>query len=183
MGTRSTIAILKTNGTVQSIYAHWDGYPTGNGAILYEHYTDPKKVKELVKNGGVSSLKAEINPPPGVEHNEDKRAPNVTTFYLRDFKDNIDRTEKAKKYDSLDEYFQRGDMQEYNYIFLEKEKKWYLINTDFNKLNDLEDIITIDPRFSDSDISKYIKMKKLKEELDSRNNEDEDKNHIKKMKI
>ena len=40
MATRSRIAIEKENGTVESIYCHWDGYPENNGRILVENYTD-----------------------------------------------------------------------------------------------------------------------------------------------
>ena len=34
MSTRSNIAIKRKNGTVESIYCHWDGYLSYNGKIL-----------------------------------------------------------------------------------------------------------------------------------------------------
>ena len=38
MATRSRIAIEKQDGTVDSIYCHWDVYLSHNGKILFNHY-------------------------------------------------------------------------------------------------------------------------------------------------
>ena len=38
MGTRSTIAIQKLDGSVEQIYCHWDGYLDHNGTILKTEY-------------------------------------------------------------------------------------------------------------------------------------------------
>ena len=64
MSTRSRIGILNDDGTVDSIYCHFDGYISNNGKILQEHYTDPAKMAELIALGDISSLAAEI----GVQH-------------------------------------------------------------------------------------------------------------------
>lgn len=56
MGTRSTIAIQNTNGTVTGIYCHWDGYTSNNGRILQENYTTEAAVRELIALGDLSSL-------------------------------------------------------------------------------------------------------------------------------
>jgi hypothetical protein len=64
MSTRSRIGILNDDGTVDSIYCHFDGYVTGIGQILQQHYTDPAKVNELIALGDISSLAPEI----GVQH-------------------------------------------------------------------------------------------------------------------
>lgn len=60
MATRSTIAKLNPDGTVTSIYCHWDGYPDHNGRILKEHYTDPAKIDALFALGDLSVLEANI---------------------------------------------------------------------------------------------------------------------------
>jgi hypothetical protein len=60
MGTRSTIAVENADKTITAIYCHWDGYPTHVGKILNEHYTNPKKVAELMALGDLSSLGREI---------------------------------------------------------------------------------------------------------------------------
>lgn len=66
MATRSTIA-RKVGDTIQSIYCHWDGYPSGVGATLAEHYTTPEKIDALMELGDLSVLGAEI----GIKKNFD----------------------------------------------------------------------------------------------------------------
>jgi hypothetical protein len=60
MATRSRIGIMNDDGSVLSIYCHWDGYLSNNGKILLEHYTDEAKIRELMALGDISSLGAEI---------------------------------------------------------------------------------------------------------------------------
>ena len=60
MATRSYIGTLNKNQTVTSIYCHWDGYPEGVGKTLLNHYSDPDKVRQLVKLGSLSVLGKEI---------------------------------------------------------------------------------------------------------------------------
>ena len=56
MSTRSRIGMKMLDGSIKSIYCHWDGYPKGVGATLQKHYTDPKKIEELLNLGDISSL-------------------------------------------------------------------------------------------------------------------------------
>jgi hypothetical protein len=44
---------------VKSVYCHWDGYLSHNGAILQEHY-DSVKANQLVALGDLSSLRPNI---------------------------------------------------------------------------------------------------------------------------
>lgn len=82
MATRSNIGILQSNGTINSIYCHWDGYPSHNGKILLEHYTDNNKIIELIKGGGISSLHENIDG--GIGHTYGKELEGQTVFYKRD---------------------------------------------------------------------------------------------------
>lgn len=79
MATRSTIAKLNDDGTLTSIYCHWDGYPEGVGSMLKKHYTDPHKINQLLTLGDISSLHEDI----GEQHDFDSGV-DVTTFYGRD---------------------------------------------------------------------------------------------------
>ena len=56
MGTRSTIAIQNTDGSVTGIYCHWDGYLSHNGQILRDHYSTELLVRALIDLGDISSL-------------------------------------------------------------------------------------------------------------------------------
>jgi hypothetical protein len=82
MATRSRIAIEISETRIESIYCHWDGYPTGVGATLNESYTDREKVLELIKLGDISSLGAEVHPTG--EHSFSKPMDGVTVAYARD---------------------------------------------------------------------------------------------------
>ena len=62
MATRSRIAIELPDGSVESIYCHWDGYPEGNGRTLLDHYTLPEKVQDLINLGSISSLAPTLEP-------------------------------------------------------------------------------------------------------------------------
>lgn len=56
MSTRSRIGMKMPDGTIKSIYCHWDGYPEGVGKVLEKYYNDPKKIEELLDLGDISSL-------------------------------------------------------------------------------------------------------------------------------
>ena len=57
MATRSFIAKKNpTTGRYTSIYVHWDGYPTGVGLTLRDHYKTDEKVNFLLEQGDISSL-------------------------------------------------------------------------------------------------------------------------------
>ena len=55
MSTRSRIAIENQDGTVTSVYCHFDGYLEGVGKKLFEHY-DREKTEQLVALGDLSQL-------------------------------------------------------------------------------------------------------------------------------
>jgi hypothetical protein len=55
MATRSRIGIELKNGSVLSVYHHWDGYPEWLGRILKTHYNSRAKAAELIDGGDMSS--------------------------------------------------------------------------------------------------------------------------------
>ena len=60
MATRSTIARMNDDGTITSIYCHWDGYPEYVGKLLEEHYSSPERLDALLELGDLSVLAPEI---------------------------------------------------------------------------------------------------------------------------
>ena len=56
MATRGRIAIELKDGSVLSIYSHWNNSPEHNGCILRTHYNTREKVKELIGGGDISAL-------------------------------------------------------------------------------------------------------------------------------
>jgi hypothetical protein len=114
MATRSTISI-KENGKIRSIYCHWDGYPSNNGAILLEHYTTSEKINELINLGAISCLKDNVNPDPTSSHSFDNSQENVVIAYIRD------RGEDSDERLIIDEYTNQKDIkgEEYDYLFVD----------------------------------------------------------------
>jgi hypothetical protein len=80
MATRSSIAMRHSDGTVTSVYAHWDGYPSGVGATLRQHYTDTTTITRLLALGDLSSLGNEI----GDQNDFANPVEHVCLFYGRD---------------------------------------------------------------------------------------------------
>lgn len=139
MSTRSTIAILKKDGTVEQIAAHWDGGIHHNGVTLLVHYRDAEKVKDLISLGNISSLKKEVHPDTSLPHSLDNKQKGVTTFYGRD---RGETGHKPSLYASFEEYLSAGDYQGYDYLFDEKKKKWFTVDPESYYINDLDKMTT-----------------------------------------
>jgi hypothetical protein len=112
MATRSKIAIEDQDGTVRSIYCHWDGYPSHHGPILLENYTTQEKVESLIALGSISSLAPETEIPEGVEHNFENATEGIVVAYHRDRGEDL----VIKAHGSVNE-FVKSDIEEYGYIF------------------------------------------------------------------
>lgn len=134
MGTNSSIAILKKDGTVSAVTCHYDGNLAENGMMLLRHYQDAKKIKQLMELGELRSLGSEVDIPLGKVHNFSNRLPNVCLFYGRDTHE--DATECAN-YSSLEDYLKNGDLREYNYLFNEKKNTWFYFDYKKSLVNKL----------------------------------------------
>lgn len=82
MSTRSRIGIKNADGTITSIYCHYDG--RSNGTILQDHYNSEERARALIALGDISLLDAKLEPEPGQAHSFDHRAEGVTVAYGRD---------------------------------------------------------------------------------------------------
>ena len=98
MATRSRIGIELMDGSIKSIYCHWDGYPEGVGKVLKENYTDAEKVKKLIDLGDISSL--------GKEYNEEMSKKDWTRF---DKNGKLSPEEEKKLRDLTVAYKDRGE--------------------------------------------------------------------------
>ena len=140
MGTRSTIALEFADGTVQQVYCHWDGYLSHNGAILQEHYSDPFKLRDLIDQGGISSLGNSIGKkhPFSPAYNETNlmkkakieaeyeiaRQEGYTTFYTRDRGESL----TIEKFASFADYVENHQYEEFEYILRQVDGKavWFV---------------------------------------------------------
>ncbi len=83
MSTRSAIILKLKDGTYSGIYCHSDGYISGVGKVLQEHYKTYDKVKELISLGSISQLCPNITPTTK-EHNFNHPEKGVVIAYHRD---------------------------------------------------------------------------------------------------
>jgi hypothetical protein len=63
MGTHASIGKVNSDGTVTSIYLHYDGYRSHCGVMLKDHYNTEEKVDALLALGALSSINPEIGEP------------------------------------------------------------------------------------------------------------------------
>jgi len=56
MATRSRIGYQLKDGSIVSVYCHWDGYPEFNGRVLRDNYTTVERVRDLLDGGNISAL-------------------------------------------------------------------------------------------------------------------------------
>ena len=54
MGTRSRIGKQLADGSILSVYCHYDGYPEFNGRVLRDYFSSDDKVSELIDGGDMS---------------------------------------------------------------------------------------------------------------------------------
>ena len=128
MATRSRIGLVNQDGSIDSIYCHFDGYISGNGRILDQHYNSLEKIQELIALGDLSSLGEEI----GLQHpfssyegfrgsEQDYKSMygKMCTAYMRD------RGETGclpVHSDGVDDFLEIAE--EYNYLFSPGVGEW-----------------------------------------------------------
>lgn len=133
MGTRSRIGVMHGD-KVKSIYCHWDGYLSHNGAILQEHY-DSAKANNLVAMGDMSSLGKVIgeahpfSPHTSAEDAalyEHAKDQGYCTFYGRD------RGETGTEFrvaHTFAEFLEQADGCGAEYYYIMKDGVWYVGDT------------------------------------------------------
>jgi hypothetical protein len=123
MATRSRIAIENQDGTVTSIYCHWDGHVETNGRILDEAFNTANKLNALIALGNISSLGRSI---------EDTKA------YARDLGEDLNQT----TYEGVEDLFESGfnSGEEYVYCFI-KDGRWLVNEYGSNNVAVLEEAL------------------------------------------
>ena len=101
MSTNSRIGIRLPDGSILSVYHHWDGYPEWLGVTLNQQYNTREKIEELIDGGNMSSC------------------------YTDSGWDLDEKREYAPLY-----YTDRGESLEDNAPKLSKNEKEFLVTTD-----------------------------------------------------
>ena len=121
MATRSTIALEFADGTIGQVYSHWDGYLAHNGKMLFEHYSNPFILRDLIDLGSISSLAPTIGTKRPFSHYDtelslvefNNKYGNMTNFYGRD---RGETNTEAKYFKDYEHFLVDGQQEEYDYI-------------------------------------------------------------------
>ena len=127
--TRWQVGTIDKKGNIESAYVHYDGYPENVKPLLTKHYTDKKKIADLMKLAkvaGVSYLAPELG---AGKQNFNDPDNNTSLFYGRD------RGEKGKSSatlrgdaSSIEDYIRNASNDgsaDYVYLYDERDGKWY----------------------------------------------------------
>ena len=117
MSTRSNIGILNSDGTVNYIYCHFDGYLEHNGSILNEHYTTEGKVRMLMDLGDISILGENI----GEKQDFNDISTHKDDWCLAYGRDRGEKRCKARTCSYVD--YTKENFEEYVYLFT-PDKGW-----------------------------------------------------------
>lgn len=132
MATRSHIGIKQSNGTIDYIYCHYDGYPDHNGSILVNHYQNIDKANQLLNLGNLSILSEEI----GEQQDFDDRSTHRDNWCLAYGRDRGEKN--VTKRNTTFENLIKDDNVDYLYVFENNEWLCYDtytpgLNLDLNK--------------------------------------------------
>jgi hypothetical protein len=125
MATRARIGIQQKDGTIISAYQHWDGYLSGLGYNLCEHWTDAKKVLKAIKLGNSSKWGQIIGQKIDFDDRSDEMHDVQNVYYMRD------RGEKDQgpiTFKNWGDYLKNGfnSGEEYIYLMMDTGEKDFL---------------------------------------------------------
>ena len=156
MSTNSLVAYLNEDGSVVSSYVHYDGYATGVGEMLLEHYNSEERARDLAWClGYASSLKETIS-----ESHEDRA--------------NTDEAETYESYEDFEEYIRECSHLEYVYVWDTHKDEWLVATWEHTKKkfhngtcfdyefeshwNGFESLVTVYIREGNETVKRYRKM-------------------------
>ena len=122
MATRARIGIELSDGSVLSVYHHWDGYPEWLGRILSTQYNSKELASELIDGGDMSSCWTD-----SIQYSEDERTDDYN-YYSPEYYSARGEDCPPRLDADLCEYLLSINAEEYHYLF--RNGKWvcYEIN-------------------------------------------------------
>ena len=117
MGTRSTIAVVRADGSVKSVYCHWDGYLRHNGQVLLDGYNSQELAEKVTSLGDISFLDKRYDPIG--HHTFDNAEEGTTIVYSRD-RGEFDSL--GNTFSNIDLYYVNNPNQGFDYLY--KDGQW-----------------------------------------------------------
>lgn len=136
MSTHSWICREYPDGTVRGIYCHFDGYLSGVGRTLYEHYVTPDLVDALITLGDISYVRKNVAPPEFANHSFATPEPDVTVAYHRDRGEPL----RITTWKTIDDFERNAELMDYFYVFTngrwfyavgDRPVKWFSLTETF----------------------------------------------------
>lgn len=122
MGTRARIGRINEDGTVTSIYTHWDGYPEHHAPILLGAYDTPAKLKKLFALGDLSTLGSEL----GEKHDFDEPLYNTEKKdWCKSYGRDRGEPAPATMHSGLGEFYESANPCDFIYLAKGKPMKWF----------------------------------------------------------
>jgi hypothetical protein len=125
MSTNAGIA-LRSGETFQTIYCHWDGYPSNMLPILREHYNSTELAAKLISYGDASYIAAKLEPDPSRPHTFEsfQSQEDVCLFYHRDRGDSWHQCQPSC-YTGRELFSQPA----FDYIYIFEDGQWNAYDT------------------------------------------------------
>ena len=116
MATRARIGLELSDGSVLSVYHHYDGYPEWLGRILKTHYNGKSPASELIDGGDMSCCWTD-------DRWDDT---GVVGVYGPQYYSQRGENTPPRLDNNLGEYLLKGIGEEYHYIF--RDGEWVCYN-------------------------------------------------------
>lgn len=129
MATRGNIAIVNEDGSITSIYCHYDSYPQYVGKLLLNHYNNVGIVNELLDLGNLSQLCEKLYSDNN-SHTFNKPQDGVCVAYGRD---RGEKDQEAIVFEDLGEFEDSASNSWVDYQYLFDNGRWSYRNV--NKKN------------------------------------------------
>lgn len=145
ISTRSLIGIINKDDSVDTIYCHWDGYPSNQGPLLTQFYNTADKVRDLIALGGISYLAEKLEPTTG-SHSFEHPEQNVVVAYHRDRGEDWEHN-KSAHFANIDELISDIGWEDYVYLFDVRTESWRYAPT--YKLKSLHNFLLLTEPFEE----------------------------------
>ena len=125
MATRSRIGIELKDGSILSVYHHWDGYPEWLGKTLKEQYNSREKASELIDGGDISCCWT--NERWGDVNEYGGQMKEETAEYGPQYYSQRGEECPPRYDDSIFDYLEKDNNEEYAYVWT-INNKWVCMN-------------------------------------------------------
>lgn len=128
MSTSARIAKREDDGTVRSVYCHYDGYPSYAGKLLRHYYTDPEIVDIVMNFGNFDALEQHVS--------------DIDFYITEGLVDEL-----AMRHANTEDFLEYGSKSASEYLYLFDQNRWRCWSTWIGSEIQLNEETDKDPQF------------------------------------